>query len=263
MKLAHIVPHSLLECARDSEAFLCLSNLVVRNPFYAEFHRRMAREGKLVILDNPVHENGELDLREWAEAAKLITPTVAIIPDVIDDANATVMYAREFRGVIREWSPSTRLMAVPHGVEQIDFLRCAQELLRLKNPSIHWFGVSLERRLDDDPYAFQRRVQRVRMLTSEPSFRYRSIHLLGVSEAASEFLHPAFLNVASADTSKFAVWWLNGTAPLPPSPIKQPYPGRASLGGSTRYFDFEPQEAFLRDRLAEYLLAWTNYAIHR
>lgn len=264
MKLAHIVPTSLLAATTECDAFLCLSSLIVSNPKYAEFHARMAATpGKTVILDNPVHENGVLNLDHWVEAASLLQPTVAIIPDVIDDWQETAAYAEKFRHLIREVAPNTRLMGVPHGETHMDYMRCAIEMMQMRDPAIHWFGVSLERRLNDDALALQRRIRRVAMLQSEPSFAFRNIHLLGVSETAEEFTLPSLRGVRTADTSKFAVWWLQGQgtiAPLPPVPIKQPYPGRRSLGGSTEYFNYRAKTSFLAATLPAYLDAWSDYA---
>jgi hypothetical protein len=263
VKLAHITPIDLLEHTYESSAFLCLSNLVCRYPKYAEFYRQMVVEGKLVILDNPVHENELRCVPDWISAAKMLQPSVAIIPDVIDSVTETLYNASALRHMIREVSPKTRLMAVPHGVDNTQFLECAKALAVMRNPSIEWFGVSLERRLHDDALALQRRIKRVRILQSETGLRYRNIHLLGVSETAIEFTLPVFDQVVSADTSKFAVWWLNGTPVGPPAPVGIPYPGRKSLGGSTGYFTskVEPRIQVITDRfLAENLSVWSAYA---
>ena len=58
-----------------SDAFLCLSNLVIRDELYAEFHRQQVANGKLVILDNPVHENVEISIDDWIGAAQFLQIT--------------------------------------------------------------------------------------------------------------------------------------------------------------------------------------------
>lgn len=263
MKLAHIVPTSMLELTKHCDAFLCLSSLIISDPVYADFHMKRAASGKMVILDNPVHENGTLNVDNWVMACAMVQPKVTIIPDVIDDADATVDNAIKYRHLIREVAPNTRLMAVPHGETNVAYLKCAQAFMKLRDPAIHWFGVSLERRLENDPLAFQRRITRVRLLESEPSFAFRNIHLLGVSETAIDLIHPPLRGVVSADTSKFTVFWLNGIAVHPPSPINIAYPGRKSLGGSTEYFNYRvPSDmaTYTGRFFSDYLEQWNHYA---
>jgi hypothetical protein len=263
MKLAHILPQSLLECGRGGDAFLCLSNLVMADDAYAAFHRDRAEKGSLVILDNPVHEDGVVDIDWWLEAAQRVRPSVAIIPDVIDDVEATVALATDLRKEMREACPTARLMAVPHGIEHHHFHRCAMALGELRDPMIDWFGVSLERRLGEDAVALHRRVKRLRILNSEPSLSKRPVHLLGISEKATELLSgwtDAFAGVVSADTSKFAVWQLLGATVLPPPPVPIEYPGRAALGGSQEYFEYVPGRHFDHQQLTRVLDDWSQYA---
>jgi len=243
-----------------SDAFLCLSNLVIRDELYAEFHRQQVANGKLVILDNPVHENVEISIDDWIGAAQFLKPTVVIIPDVIDDVSATVAYAKTYRKEIQRVSPQSHLMAVPHGVEHGDFLSCARELAALRDPMITWFGVSLERRLQDDPQALNRRFRRVRILQTEPEVCRRNVHLLGISEQAVELRSPTFAHCVSADASKFAVLALTGNPVYPPAPIRVHYPGRKALGGSIEYFEYEPPAEFSSTMFYDTLDAWSKYA---
>lgn len=260
MKLAHLVPTALLPHTYHNSAFLCLSNLIARDEFYAKFHRQQVAAGKLVILDNPVHENEPLNLEQWLLAVQLLRPTVINLPDVIDDWEKTVSLARSCAPRAHALSPESELMAVPHGVEHADFLACARQLAAISEPRIDWFGVSLERRLQDDRLAYERRIRRVRILQTEAGIAKRRIHLLGVSEQAYELRSPIFRDIYSADTSKFAVWALTGDPLFPPAPITVPYPGRAKLGGSLQYLDYLPPDDFDTTVLFESLQAWSNYA---
>lgn len=259
MKLAHLVPTKLLAHTFNREAFLCLSNLAVRDSFYAAFHRQQVQAGKLVILDNPVHEDEPINFEEWKIAIQIIRPTVINLPDVIDDWEKTVSLAHTCAPSAYALSPHSELMAVPHGVEHADFLACARQLTTVR-PMIDWFGVSLERRLGNDQLAYERRIRRVRILQTEPGVNQRKVHLLGISEQAYELRSPIFRHVESADTSKFAVFALTGDPIFPPAPIAIAYPGRAALGGSTKYFDHEPEAGFDTAVFFESLQAWSRYA---
>jgi hypothetical protein len=261
VKLAHLVPTQLLPYTDFASAYLCLVNLAAEDPYYESFHRRQVQAGKLVILDNPVHEDWPIDVNAWLEELERIKPTVAIIPDVIDDPAQTVINGGELRKEARKASPDSHLMAVPHGKEHGDFLECARALGAMRNPMIEWFGVSLERRLNDDPFALERRVRRVRIIQSEPALHKRNVHLLGISEQATELKMVSFRNVTSADTSKFAVFSLLGRSVAPPAPIEHTYPGRKMFGGSMEYFNYDA--SFAEGSLSAFredLMAWSLYA---
>lgn len=264
MKLAHIAPTSMLgHLPASQKAHLALSKLIVDNMQYARFYRNQVKRNALVILDSPVHENLTPNLGEWVTALGWLRPSVAILPDIIDDAEGTVKSAIFAADQARHY-PGIQLMGVPHGKDNAEFLDCAQELVH--GVQVKWLGISLERRLENDVLAYQRRVERIRCLARDPVFAGVNIHLLGISEAARELREPLFRRVTSADTSKFAVYYLSGNPAVPPSPLNKQYPGRAALGGSFEYFNWRPSLPS-GSRLGEFqrgfldnLSRWSDYA---
>lgn len=266
MNLAHLVPISLLSVIpRQQTTHLALSNLVLENDAYYRFYAKKMRQGHHVILDNPVHENEEVDPEDWLLAVSALQPSVTVIPDVIDDSDATVENAVKLARRVRESSPKTQLMVVPHGYSQDDWLACARALARI--PDVTYFGISLERRLNNDAAALNRRARRLRMVTQEVGFDHLTVHLLGTSERGNEFAEPQrFCRATSCDSSKFAVFFLCNRKVEPSSSgyIATPYPGRGPFGGSMEYFDAKPTlPVFGRHLMRKNLALWCDFAARK
>lgn len=257
MKLSHIVPTSCLEyLPAEQEVHLALANLVVRDPKYREFYARESTEGKTVILDNPVHEYVHPHIEQWRQAIKYIKPSIAVLPDVIESSEMTVKMARWAMGQAQS-EKNLEFMGVPHGVSDMEYMDCAQVLV---DHGCTWIGISLERRLNDDEAAVRLRSKRTVLINTD--FPGVKVHYLGTSERGSE-ISKAYTqrHVQSADTSKFAVWWLNGSPQVPPLPLATPYPGRAALGGSMEYFEYDPTwPAAAMSKLTRNLVRWLDYA---
>jgi hypothetical protein len=192
----------------------------------------------------------------------MLEPTVAIVPDVIDDIPMTVNLARHAAGIVSSRKailPQPELMAVPHGHTHEEFYQCAAELIKI--PGITWLGITLERRLNDDQLALKRRRERLRMLSYDPLFSGTKIHLLGVSETAEELGDDSVWERAvSCDTSKFAVWALTRNPVAPPVPLSTPYPGREIFGGSYNYYWAHGLSWPDRRKFTQNLAEWSRYA---
>jgi hypothetical protein len=260
MRLAHIAPISVLGFLPEQQsAHFCISRVVIQDSVYAKFYREQMRRGKHVILDNPVHENEPINFSEFFTAAEYLQPTVAILPDVIDDHAATMANAKQLSEELRERCPGTQILAVPHAEEHDVFVENAAELLGLRGVS--FLGLTLERRLNNDQLAYARRAYRLKRLLDDPRFSDVHIHYLGVSELGWEFVTSEARVVYSADTSKFAARCLLGQPAAPPAPVRTPYPGRIALGGSSEYFAYQPDaETFNYAGFTGNLTRWSAYA---
>lgn len=262
VRLAHITPVSLLSTVpKEQRTHLVLSELALSSiPYYA-FYATRAKAGDFIILDNPVHEDQKVTVERWIDAVGLIHPDVAVIPDVIDSALMTLDNARE---AVSEFTKSKfediELMAVPHGETQEQWLRCARNLAKLD--AVSWFGISLERRLEDDQHALLRRRERVRMMLNEPeTFGRIKLHLLGVSERGDELGDDKiWRRASSADTSKYVVWSMLGTPVRPPVPVNRDYPGRKPFGGGLEFFYTDRPAVVSETRMRRNLRQWVNYA---
>lgn len=263
MKLAHILPLSLAaRCTPPQQTVhLALVPHVLGNAQYRLYLQRKMSAGHTVILDNPVHENGEVSVGKWALAVNSLGPSITVIPDVIDDPDLTVKQAYDLARDMRKLNPRTKLMAVPHGITQLDFYACARALAKI--PELNYLGISLERRLNDDERALERRYARLRYIANNTLFDPLGVHLLGTSEKSHEISgdHRDWSRATSADTSKFAVFYLCGIPVKPPAPTVPDYPGRTPFGGSMSYFTAKPpMPVFAKSSLRKNLAAWSRYA---
>lgn len=94
MKVAHIVPTSLLELTRWNDYHLVLPHLL-EDPDYAAFYKETTLGHK--ILDNGIAEAVEFDWKELLRLAGGIEATEVVAPDVMGDRPGTVEAVRGFR----------------------------------------------------------------------------------------------------------------------------------------------------------------------
>lgn len=84
MKLALIAPTNLLDkyAVHSDGVHLVLAATVLRDPAYAEWYRKRAMAGDIVILDNMAYEKGEpITMLEIIEAANRVDATTVVAPD--------------------------------------------------------------------------------------------------------------------------------------------------------------------------------------
>ena len=99
MKISHEVPLCLLE---DSVKFndydYCLPHLLDEEPGYEAYFRQAKSQGRYIIMDNSLHELGEVynteRLMYWINELK---PNEFIIPDVWEDCNQSIVNARVWK----------------------------------------------------------------------------------------------------------------------------------------------------------------------
>lgn len=260
MKLAHIVPISLLTVQPRGGAYMALSDLAYTNAHYCNYYKERSWSGERVILDNPVHENKPFEFKAWMAAIRSIQPQVIVLPDVIDSPSMTFRFAMSYSAAALDEAPAAELMAVGHGDTHDQFMHNVKQLSVIRGVKV--IGISLERKLNNDKLALERRRIRVEMMRNDPLFDNHKIHLLGVSETAEELGDPLFKEACdSADTSQFAVFALADHQTVkPPAPLDVPYPGRAWFGGSDAYFQYDPGNDFDLRWLRANLREWTEYA---
>src|SRR5271170_4803111 len=112
-----------------------------------------------VIIDNPVHENEPVDPIIWLSVVRKLRPTIAVLPDVIDDDSMTIKQAKMYAPMV--YGLGVKLMAVPHGDCVADFYSSIHELVRISG--VTHIGLSLDRRLDDEK-AIEQRYQILRAI---------------------------------------------------------------------------------------------------
>lgn len=88
--MAEIPTRHLAEFSPLMDGDFALAHLVLENKQYEEFYREQSKAGRLVILDNSMHElPAPLSAGEILEAANRIKPSFVIPPDKLGDVKFT------------------------------------------------------------------------------------------------------------------------------------------------------------------------------
>lgn len=154
------------------------------------------------ILDNSVVElGGAVDFDMVSEAAHIVKPNVVVLPDVLEDAKATIEavkadYARfydRFHNTINPARGYSELMVIPQGKDLLDWVHCAEILI--KEFPTAWVGIP-RNTTGRITATRQQLIAVVRMFNPEVK-----IHLLGFSEDMVD----DFLSAQSADSIDSAV----------------------------------------------------------
>jgi len=98
MLISHESPTCLLETSRGYNDYdYCLVHLLPENTKYRDFYFESVEMGRHVLLDNSIFELGEAyDSKEFATWVNKLRPTEYIVPDVLEDSNATVDSFKKF-----------------------------------------------------------------------------------------------------------------------------------------------------------------------
>lgn len=119
-ELIPIVGTNFLSMIEERDMFMCLAHLIDEDEQYTSFYKRMAEEGKYIIMDNGACE-GDLRLpTELADKCHRYGFNELIIPDVFDDGAATREMFHESYNYFRMYLPNIKLMAVTHGKTMIE-----------------------------------------------------------------------------------------------------------------------------------------------
>lgn len=139
MKCAFVSPVEFLSVVQPYSSYhLILVHKVIYERRYREFYRERSKAGDFVILDNGALEKKghSAPLRDVVAAAMLVKPSVVVFPDHIFDSDGTL---NELENAMRSpavrWLkrvvPEVKFMAVPHGLDEDDWLKCFDTLNEL------------------------------------------------------------------------------------------------------------------------------------
>lgn len=123
MKIAHEAPNFLLQTIRDLTDYdFVIANYISRSSKYRS-HVLERPKDRVVYLDNGVFETGiAMDGDEYAQVIGLVDPDVFVVPDTLDDAEATI---RSFKLWLEKYGAvEGRRMGVVQGEKQSDAIEC-------------------------------------------------------------------------------------------------------------------------------------------
>jgi hypothetical protein len=162
---------------------MALAQLLYQTDYITYFKQiRRGDHGSVVIMDNGAAEGGAMSPEELIGQADQLRPDVLVVPDVIQDPDASYGAACSFLEhkdwlAYKEMMPLTQLMMVPHGATYSEWLRDLDRLLSL-DPQIIGVARAHTRLAPDAP--IHGRASLVREVFRH-SKRVR-VHLLGLTE---------------------------------------------------------------------------------
>ena len=135
-KISTIVPVAHLGLTFDHARFLALVHLL-RIPDYRQFFEERVEAGKYVILDNSTVELGEpWAMEDYLAEAMSIGAHEILLPDWLHNSNRTLDAAESGLRRIENSGYSGRIMGVPQGDSQEDWIDCLEEMLGMGITSI-------------------------------------------------------------------------------------------------------------------------------
>lgn len=125
-----------------------LAHHALESKEYAQYYADVVKRGRVVLLDNSMHENGHsLTAVELAEACKLVEPTFVVAPDRIGDMKFTYEGFKALRDELPRRFLKTKLAICIQGESHEQ--RCAlfeatarhasMICFPFREPRLHWF----------------------------------------------------------------------------------------------------------------------------
>lgn len=214
MKIFHETPISLLEYSRTfTDGDYCLVHLLGDNPEYYKFFKESLKMGRTVILDNSVFELEEAfnpnDFADWIDALR---PTEYIIPDVLDNADATIKNAYDW--IINYGRLPGKTIGVIQGETIEDAISCYREI----SPLVDKVAVSFNCKFYEkegvpklQSWMIGRQQFMDQLVDRNIIDVNQPFHLLGCSlpQEFKYYKHPKFKFIDSLDTSNPIVHAIN------------------------------------------------------
>lgn len=99
MLIAHESPLSIIDDISKITGFdYCLVHLLETHPEYYSFFKQSLLQGREVLLDNSIFELGHaFDSVKFAQYVEALKPTYYIVPDVLEDSQATMSSFHKFK----------------------------------------------------------------------------------------------------------------------------------------------------------------------
>lgn len=145
--MTHFAPvaplHGLERLAKTPDTLgnyqLLIAPIILSLPLEYSSFFRVVHTDQFVIVDNGVIEQGRsLEVRDLYEAATLVDAQLVVMPDTIDDAEATVEQVATALHEFRRLDTATDAMGVVQGKNFEECMECARKLVDL---GVDWLGV--------------------------------------------------------------------------------------------------------------------------
>lgn len=181
MKIAHILPTSILGLTRFNDYHLVLPHLLEKDPEYREFYANDA--GGLKILDNGIAEGVNYSWEGLLKWADVIGAAEIVVPDVMGDCNATMDSVKLFEPFAKA-HPEYKYMGVLQGKSYSELVKC----LNFYMYSVPWVSVLAVPRVLANTIHKQIRVNFVDAFAEDLVTRFDAVHFLGASNWIREIV---------------------------------------------------------------------------
>ena len=134
IKISHESPLSMLEISRTYNDYdYALVHLFEKHPEYYRFFEDSLHKGRTVLLDNSIFELGKaFDTDKYIDWINKLHPTEYIIPDVLEDCDATIRQAQNWMNShILSCFASSKTIGVVQGTNYGELVKCYTALDRM------------------------------------------------------------------------------------------------------------------------------------
>ena len=128
IKISHESPLSMLEVSRTYNDYdYGLVHLFENHPEYFQFFKNSLSHGRTVLLDNSIFELGHaFDADKYLEWINRLNPTEYIIPDTLENCDATIKQARDWmtQNMLRGPVTNSKIIGVIQGTTYGELVKC-------------------------------------------------------------------------------------------------------------------------------------------
>lgn len=131
MEFCVISPINHLDLMLKGDIIFGLAHLYISNQKYHDFLHKCKDENRFIIMDNSMVENSPVTEDTLIEICKELHPDEIIAPDVLFDKNQTLsnLYSFIERMLKESLLSKIRIMAVPQGINNYEWISCYKEML--------------------------------------------------------------------------------------------------------------------------------------
>jgi hypothetical protein len=204
LKIAHIVPTSLLPHTRFQDIHMMLPTELMKGGEYAEFYHPDNGVDGLRMLDNGVAESTYIQWDDLIRLAETYDAVEIVAPDEMGHCDQTIEWCRQFAPIARK-NPEYRYVGVVQGKSYSEMVKCYMYY----QLEADWVTVLALPRVLANTVHRDIRIRFVEAFADQIQQRFHCVHMLGGSSWVKEVVPLSDLQlVRSIDSSVAAVMGL-------------------------------------------------------
>ena len=212
MLVSHETPISFLNESRSYNDYdYALVHLFETHPEYYNFFKSSLLQGREVLLDNSIFELKEaFNPEKYAEYVRELKPTYFIVPDVLEDASATIesytSFRRKYEDLPGMWIGAVQGKSYDEIAECYAYMSAFADYIAISFDFSWYQQIGKSQSFDPHLQKLERmcdgRQKLIRMLIADGLWNFQKPHhLLGCSLAKEFGSYSDIPNIRSCDTS--------------------------------------------------------------